>query len=210
MPPGKAITTSGYRLQYSSCHTHQYRVRYRCAQAKNVIIFFKKNLRIGVKILFFHPGVFSKYIFFDGNQATSWRRGIAEPMAGDAKAMFQKIKRAREPFNCSWFVGLKITYGRGCSRRALPWFHCDDLGLFCAGGAHDGKHSLFKQIEMKLENDEEANSIFGPAISYSYCDVMDLKKYHKEPIGTLVLLCVCFFNWWFSISSLCNRFPGKS
>ena len=47
---------------------------------------------------------------------------------------------------------------------------------------------------MKLENDEEANSIFGPAISYSYCDVMDLKKYHKEPIGTLaftVCVCVC-------------------
>merc|ERR1719174_2053982 len=67
---------------------------------------------------------------------------------------------------------------RRCSRKSSePESH-----LIVLGGAHDGKHSLFKQIAMKLENDEEANSIFGPAISYSYCDVMDLKKYHKEPI----------------------------
>ena len=68
---------------------------------------------------------------------------------------------------------------------------------------------------MKLENDEEANSIFGPAISYSYCDVMDLKKYHKEPIGTLaftvcvcVCVCVCLIDGCPSL--LCaTDFPAK-
>ena len=39
---------------------------------------------------------------------------------------------------------------------------------------------------MKIENEEESNSISGPAISYSYCDVMDLKKYNKEQIGTVL------------------------
>ena len=46
---------------------------------------------------------------------------------------------------------------------------------------------------MKIENEEEANSIFGPAISYSYCDVMDIKKYTKEQIGTTVEYFVFFW-----------------
>lgn len=158
------------------------------------------SLHVRRALVFFKSGSFLElsprgvsHSKLNGNQHTGRkkRRGriATESMASDASEMLTTDKRGWQPLDRSGWE--KNACARAISYIGPPWKRTVSLFLwlalfFCTGSPHDGKQSLFKQIEMKIENEEESNSISGPAISYSYCDVMDLKKYNKEQIGTVL------------------------